>query len=223
MFTSIIDSTSNFAVNDAILMTACSLVMGLLISLTYISKGKYTKSYAITLVVLPIIVQVVILMVNGSIGAGIAIAGAFSLVRFRSQPASSLEISTIFLAMAVGLSNAMGYLTFSLFITVVFCVVLFVLSHTKYGEKRTETRIVRITIPENLDYSNVFDDLFEKYTKSLTLDRVRTTNMGSMFEMTYTVEFKKDVKEKEFIDDVRCRNGNLTVIISRPMPELTEL
>ncbi len=223
MFTSIINSTSSFSIGDAALMTACSVVFGLLIALTYIAGGKYTKSYATTLVLLPTIVQVVIMMVNGSIGTGIAIAGAFSLVRFRSQPASSKEISTIFLTMAVGLSNAMGYLTFSFFVTAVFCVVLFILDHTKFAVKRTETRIVRITIPENLDYSNVFDDLFEKYTKSMTLDRVKTTNMGSMFEMTYTVEFKKDIREKEFIDDVRCRNGNLTVLISRPIPEATEL
>ena len=223
MFTSILNSTSSFSISDAAIMTACSIVFGLLIALTYISNGKYTKSYATTLVILPTIVQVVIMMVNGSIGTGIAIAGAFSLVRFRSQPATSKEISTIFLAMAIGLSNAMGYLTFSFFVTAVFCVVLFILDHTRFAEKRTETRIVRITIPENLDYSSVFDDLFEKYTKTITLDRVKTTNMGSMFEMTYTVEFKKDIKEKEFIDEVRCRNGNLTVLISRPLPDMTEL
>lgn len=223
MFTSIIDTTSNFAVSDAALITLSSVVFGLLIALTYISRGKCSKNYAITLVLLPAIVQVVIMMVNGSVGTGIAIAGAFSLVRFRSQPANSKEITTIFLAMAVGLSNAMGYLTFSLFITVVFCVVLFILTHTKFAEKSTETKIVRIMIPENLDYSSVFDDLFEKYTKTITLDRVKTTNMGSMFEMTYTVEFKKDIKEKDFIDDVRCRNGNLTVLISRALPDAAEL
>ena len=206
---------TGFSIPTALLATACSILFGFLIAVTYMSKGKHTKSYAITLVILPAIVQIVIMMVNGSVGAGIAIAGAFSLIRFRSQPATSKEISTIFLAMAIGLSNAMGFLTFSLFVTVLFCLLLFILDHTKFGEKRGEERSIRIVIPENLDYTSVFDDLFAEFLKNVTQERVKTINMGSMFELSYTAEFRSEARQKEFIDAVRCRNGNLTVTISR--------
>ncbi|MDE7297293.1 MAG: DUF4956 domain-containing protein [Lachnospiraceae bacterium] len=223
MFTSIIDSAAGFSVPSALLATACSILFGFLIAVTYMSKGKYTKSYATTLVILPAIVQIVIMMVNGSVGAGIAVAGAFSLIRFRSQPATSKEISTIFLAMAIGLSNAMGYLTFSLFVTVLFCLLLFVLDHTRFGERKQEERSIRIVIPENLDYTDVFDDLFEEFLKNVTLEKVKTTNMGSMFELSYTAEFRSAKRQKEFIDAVRCRNGNLTVMVSRPVVDRDEI
>lgn len=223
MFTSITSASGMLPIGNTILITVCSILYGLLIAFTYMSKGKYTKNYAITLVILPTIVQVVIMMVNGSVGAGIATAGAFSLIRFRSQPATSKEISTIFLAMAVGLINAMGYLTLSLFLTIVFCLLLFILEHTRFGEPKRGVRQIKITIPENLDYTTVFDDIFDLYLKDATLEHVKTTNMGSMFELAYTAEFKNQEKEKEFIDAVRCRNGNLTILVSRPMPAREDL
>ena len=217
MFTSILDSAEGFPIGAAVLTTVCSILFGFLIAAVYMSKGKYTKSYVTALVLLPVIVQVIIMMVNGSVGAGIATAGAFSLVRFRSQPASAKETSTIFLAMAVGLSNAMGYLTFSLFVTAVFCLLMFVLEHTKFGEKKSNERSIKIVIPESLDYTEVFDDLFPIYLKNIQLD------MGSMFELTYMAEFISEDRQKEFIDAVRCRNGNLTVLVSRQVAEKEEL
>ncbi|MDE7325310.1 MAG: DUF4956 domain-containing protein [Lachnospiraceae bacterium] len=223
MFTSIMNAAEGMTIQNVVVLTLCSVVFGLLLAVTYMSKGKYTKSFAITLVILPAVVQIVIMMVNGSIGTGVAIAGAFSLVRFRSQPANAKEISTIFLAMAIGLTNAMGYLTFALFVTIVFCLLLFILDHSKFGEGRQDAREIRITIPESLDYTDVFDDLFAEYLKNVSLERVKTTNMGSMFELTYLAEFIKGVNQKEFIDAVRCRNGNLTVYVSRPMENREEI
>lgn len=223
MFTSIIDSANGMTIQNVMLLTVCSIIFGLLLAITYMSKGKYTKSFAITLVILPAVVQIVIMMVNGSVGTGVAIAGAFSLVRFRSQPANAKEISTIFLAMAIGLTNAMGYLTFALFVTVIFCILLFVLDHSKFGEKSQNTRNIKITIPENLDYTNIFDDLFAEYLKNVSLEKVKTTNMGSMFELTYTAEFISEARQKEFIDAVRCRNGNLTVLVARPTENPEEI
>ncbi len=217
MFTSIIDSTNGMTISNVVLLTVCSIIFGLLLSVTYMSKGKYTKSFAITLVILPAVVQIVIMMVNGSVGTGVAIAGAFGLVRFRSQPANAKEISVIFLAMAIGLTNAMGYLTYALFATIVFCILLFVLDHSRFGETKQRIREIKITIPESLDYTNVFDDLFAEYLKTVSLERVKTTNMGSMFELTYMAEFASETRQKEFIDAVRCRNGNLTVLVARPM------
>lgn len=220
MFTSIIDSANGLTISNVVLLTVCSVLFGLLLSVTYMSKGKYTKSFAITLVILPAVVQIVIMMVNGSIGTGVAIAGAFGLVRFRSQPANAKEISVIFLAMAIGLTNAMGYLTYALFATVIFCILLFVLDHSKFGETKKQVREIKIIIPESLDYTDVFDDLFAEYLKNVSLERVKTTNMGSMFELTYTAEFVAEAHQKEFIDAVRCRNGNLTVSVARPTETL---
>lgn len=223
MFTSIMDTSNGMTIGNVMILTLCSVLFGLLLAITYMSKGKYTKSFSITLVILPAVVQIVIMMVNGSIGTGVAIAGAFSLVRFRSQPANAKEISTIFLAMAIGLTNAMGYLTFALFVTVLFCLLLFVLDHSRFGEGRHKIREIKITIPEDLDYTSIFDDLFAEYLKNVSLERVRTTNMGSMFELTYFAEFISEVRQKEFIDAVRCRNGNLTVYVARPMENGTEI
>ena len=223
MFTSIINAADGMTIFNVVILTLCSVVFGLLVAVTYMSKGKYTKSFAITLVILPAVVQIVIMMVNGSVGTGVAIAGAFSLVRFRSQPANAKEISTIFPAMAIGLTNAMGYLTFALFVTVVFCLLLFVLDHSKFGEGRQDAREIKITIPESLDFTGVFDDLFARYLKNVSLERVKTTNMGSMFELTYLAEFIPGTNQKEFIDAVRCRNGNLTVYIARPVENREEI
>lgn len=223
MFTSIINAANGMTIANIMILTVSSIVFGLLLAITYMSKGKYTKSFAITLVILPAVVQIVIMMVNGSVGTGVAIAGAFSLVRFRSQPANAKEISTIFLAMAIGLTNAMGYLTLALFITVIFCLLLFVLDHSRFGEGRQNAREIKITIPESLDYTSIFDDLFSEYLKNVSLEKVKTTNMGSMFELTYLAEFISEARQKEFIDAVRCRNGNLTVYVARPMETGAEI
>ncbi len=223
MFTSIMDISNGMTIGNVMILTMCSVLFGFLLAITYMSKGKHTKSFSITLVILPAVVQIVIMMVNGSVGTGVAIAGAFSLVRFRSQPANAKEISTIFLAMAIGLTNAMGYLTFALFVTVVFCLLLFVLDHSRFGEGRYGIREIKITIPEELDYTNIFDDLFAEYLRNVSLEKVRTTNMGSMFELTYLAEFISEAHQKEFIDAVRCRNGNLTVYVARPTESGTEI
>lgn len=192
-----------------------SVALGLIIMLTYCLGGRISKPLAVSLVVLPVIVQTVIMMVNGNVGAGIAVMGAFSLVRFRSVPGSAREISYIFLAMAVGLATAMGYLAFAAVVAVVVGVLLVVLAKIplKLGQK--EEKLLRVVMPEDLDYSGVFDDIFAQYTTACTVERVKTTNLGSMFEVTYIVTLKDAAKEKEMIDAIRCRNGNLTIVCSR--------
>jgi hypothetical protein len=170
-----------------------------------------------TLVLLPAIIQAVIMLVNGNVGTGIAIMGAFSLIRFRSQPASAKEVMAIFIGLAVGLSDALGCITFSLFITVIFCLVFFVMQHTSFGDQKPGVRRLKVTIPENLDYTDIFDDIFKEYAKYATLEKVKTTNMGSMFELSYMLELKDPMTEKKFIDALRTRNGNLTIIFSRDL------
>jgi uncharacterized membrane protein YhiD involved in acid resistance len=193
-----------------------AIIMGVVIAFTYMKSESYTKNFVITLVLLPVLVQTVIMLVNGNLGTGIAVVGAFSLVRFRSIPGSSREISFIFFAMAVGLATGMGFLTFAAIVTVIVCAAFFLLLKTSFGDNtHTNDRKLRITIPENLDYTDVFNDILEKFTKKASLEKVKLTNLGSMFELHYNITLKDVKEEKEFIDEIRCRNGNLTIICCR--------
>ena len=180
-------------------------------------KSKYTSGFVITLALLPAIVQTVIMLVNGQIGTGIAVMGAFSLVRFRSVPGTAREIVSIFLAMAVGLAMGMGNVVVALIFTFIMIAANFVLTFFGFGQKRNMPKTLRIVIPENLDYTDIFDDIFAKYTKSFELESVKTTNMGSLYRLTYQITLKSDMSEKEMIDEIRCRNGNLEVFCGKTM------
>ncbi len=212
MLTSIFDQTSFLSITDALLCSAVSLVLGFLLAFVYHkSDARSTKSLFVAISILPLIVQVVIMLVNGRLGTGIAVMGAFSLIRFRSAQGSGKEIVALFAAMAVGLACGMGHLTFAAIIAVIVITVMLLLGFTKIGERTVRDKYLRITIHEDLEYDTMFDDLFQKYLSKTTLERVKTTNMGSMFELRYIVSVKDVHKEKEFIDAIRCRNGNLPV------------
>ena len=202
-----------------------SLLLGILIAAAYMYNTRYTKSFVVTLAMLPAIVCVIIAMVNGSIGAGIAVAGTISLVRFRSVPGTAKEICAIFLAMATGLATGMGYLGLATAFTAVLALAILLSGKFDFGTKRNANKYksFRIVIPEDLDYAGIFDDLFGEYTSSYELVNVKTTNMGSMFRLTYDVTLKDPDKEKELIDKIRCRNGNLEINVSRQASAATEL
>ena len=211
-------------VGDFLLCLGVSLVLGLIIALAYMCGNEHTKSFLLTLALLPAVVCVVIMMVNGNIGAGVAVAGAFSLVRFRSAPGSAKEIVTIFLAMGAGLISGMGYLAFSALFTVIMCAI-FILYNIVASNSKNEAvnKTIKITIPEDLDYSGVFDDIFAEYTKKSELVKVKTTNMGSMFRLTYNITLKDKTLEKQMIDRIRERNGNLEIIVSKQENRVAEL
>lgn len=219
MFESILDSTGTageLTVTNSLLCTGVSLVLGLVIALVYMFRNHASRNFVAALVLLPVIVQVVIMMVNGEVGTGVAVMGAFSLVRFRSVPGNAKDICCIFFAMAIGLATGMGYLTFAACATVVFSAVLVLMTLTQFGSRGADwERDLRITIPEDLDYTEVFDDLLAKYTRTHELVRVKTTNMGSLFELRYRVTLKDKDDEKAFIDELRCRNGNLGIVLGR--------
>lgn len=224
MFTSILGTAGeNLTYSGAAICTAVSIILGLIISYMYMSQGKYSKNFAITLVTLPVLVQVVIMMVNDSLGTSVAILGAFSLVRFRSVPGTSKEICCVFFAMAIGLATGMGFITFGIMMTVIICALFMLLTKSSFGEANGNMKELKVTIPEALDYTEVFDDLFEKYTKEATLEKVKTTNLGSMFELQYDIVLKDSKQEKELIDEMRCRNGNLTIMCSRPQAAKEQL
>ena len=206
--------TENATVGGFLICTGVSLVLGIIIAAMYMFRNTYTKSFVITLALLPAIVAVIIMLVNGNIGAGIAVMGTFSLVRFRSAPGTAKEITSIFMGMAVGLAMGMGYIGVAVMVAVILGAVNMVLELLKFGDKKQENRVVRITIPESLDYTTVFDEVFEAYTKSWKLVQVKSTNMGSLFKLEYHIELKDAKEEKKLLDDLRCRNGNLEILCS---------
>lgn len=213
MLSSIIGSEITFSVFA--ICTAVSLALGIGTALVSMFKSRSSQSFAVALAVLPAVVQVVIMLVNGNIGAGVAVAGAFSLVRFRSAPGSAREIGYVFLAMAIGLATGMGYVVLAAVFFAVIAAVMLLLAATNFGNRHDSERVLKITIPENLDYDGLFDDLFDKYTKSHELVKVRTSNMGTLYELQYRIVLKSAQPPKSFIDDIRCRNGNLNIICGR--------
>ena len=219
------DLTTVISVTDFLLCLGCALVLGLVMAFAYMYRTRYTKSFVITLALLPAVVCVVIMLVNGNVGTGVAVAGAFSLVRFRSVPGTAKEICTLFLAMGAGLIAGMGYLGFAMLFTVIMCVIFVLYNCLDFGSKKNAAtfKTFNITIPEDLDYTGVFDDIFAEYTRSHDLIRVKTTNMGSMFKLTYNVELTDATREKEMIDKLRCRNGNLEIAVSKQETVGTEL
>lgn len=206
--------TSDFNFTSYIFCTLASVVLGLVIAAASGFKNKQSKSVTLSLILLPAIVQTVIMLVNGSVGTGIAVMGAFSLVRFRSVPGSAKEIVAIFLAMATGLATAMGYVLLAVVFVVIICIVMILSTLIGKGEKDDLCRELRITIPEDLSYAHCFDDLFLKYTQSTRLVTVKTTNMGSLYKLIYDIKLKNDDSTQAFIDDLRCRNGNLEISIA---------
>ena len=219
------DAVAIISLTDFLLCIGTSLALGLILALTHMYRARYTRSFITTLALLPAVVCVVIMLVNGNVGAGVAVAGAFSLVRFRSVPGTAREITMLFLAMGAGLIAGMGYLGFAALFTLVMCLCCVIYSRMDFGCRRYATlyKTLTITIPEDLDYSGVFDDLFAQYTQSHELVRVKTTNMGSLFRLTYDLVFKDPAKEKEFIDQLRCRNGNLEITVSKQETAMAEL
>lgn len=227
IFSGIFDSTrtSTLAVSDFLLCIGCALAIGAILAAAYTYRTRYTKSFVATLALLPAVVSVVIMMVNGNLGAGVAVAGAFSLVRFRSVPGSAKEIGAIFLAMGTGLVVGMGYLAYALLFAAVLSAISMLYSRLSLGarKKAAQYKTLHITIPEDLDYTGVFDDLLREYATEWELVQVKTTNMGSLFRLTYHLTLRSAGREKELIDKLRCRNGNLEINLTRQETLVGEL
>lgn len=211
------EAASVISISEFLLCLAVSLLVGLLLAVTYTIKNRYTKSFLTTLAVLPAVVCVVIMMVNGNIGTGVAVAGTFSLVRFRSAPGTAKEICAIFLAMCTGLIAGMGYLGYAVLFALILSGVTVAYNCLDFGSRKNEEKykVLHITIPEDLDYTGVFDEVLAEYTQSHELQQVKTTNMGSLFKLTYNIVLKNSEAEKELIDKLRCRNGNLEISVSQ--------
>ena len=219
------DMTQVIPVGDFLLCVVSALAIGLILALAYMHRTRSTKSFVATLALLPAVVCVVIMMVNGNVGTGVAVAGTFSLVRFRSVPGTAKEIGIIFLAMGAGLICGMGYLAYAFLFALLLSAANLLYSHFDFGAGKRAARYktLHITIPEDLDYTGVFDGILKKYAASWEVVQVKTTNMGSLFRLTYNLELRRPDKEKELIDKLRCCNGNLEISISRQETTVYEL
>ena len=227
IFTGLFESgtAQNISLTPFIICLVSSLVIGTFMALAYKRKSRCSQSFVITLAMLPAAVAMVIMLVNGNVGAGVAVAGAFGLVRFRSVPGTAKEIGAIFTAMAAGLACGMGYIGYAVLFAVIVCAATMLYEAIGFGTDKNGARHKRlnVTIPEDLDYTSIFDDLFEKYTNAHKLVTVKTTNMGSLFKLTYDIELKSTEEEKRFIDEIRCRNGNLEINITEQQNVVNEL
>lgn len=217
--------TNVISLGDFLLCVVCALAVGLLLATCYMYRTRYTKSFVATLALLPSVVCVVIMMVNGNVGAGVAVAGAFSLVRFRSVPGTAKEIGAIFLAMGTGIIVGMGYLGYAILCAAVLGGASALYSRLDFGctKKSALQKTLQITIPEDLDYTGVFDDILRQYASEYELVQVKTTHMGSLFRLTYHMTLRAANQEKQFLDELRCRNGNLEISVSKQVTETGEL
>ena len=204
----------SFDIQSVLFAFIIAIILGIYIA--YMSRRiVFSSDLTIVIAILPLLVTAVIMIVNGNFGASVAVLGAFGLVRFRSAPGSSKEIALIFFTMTIGLAIGMGFISLAIIITLIVSCLIYTLEKTNFSKIQRSDCSLRIMIPEDLDYNGVFDDILAKYSTNYELDRVKTTNMGTMFELRYNIILKDNSKQKELIDEIRCRNGNLQVMIAK--------
>ncbi|ALS00689.1 cell division protein FtsZ [Enterococcus silesiacus] len=220
----LVESAVALSIKQLLLCIVTSIMLGLLVACIHMYRNVYSKNFVITLAVLPVLVQLVIMLVNGNLGTGVAVLGAFSLIRFRSVAGGAREITSIFWSMGIGLATGMGYVSYIAIFSVIIACFLVFLNTIHFGEKqKVAEREIKVTIPEDLDYPDLFDDLFQQYAYTSSLDSVKTTNMGSLYELRYRITLKDSQTEKELMDAMRVRNGNLTIISGKVSTNREEL
>ena len=220
MFNTIFNtSTAGLEITTALIAAGVALLLGIAIAITHAKTSQTTKGMLVTLAVLPVLVMAVMIMINGNLGTSIAILGAFSLIRFRSMEGRAKDLLAIFAAMMIGLACGMGHVLFGAVVTIIYIIAVIIFTYAHLLEPDRHERILKIVIPEDLDYEEVFADVFHKYTSRAHLVRMKTINMGSLYKLTYDVRVKRGVKEKEFLDEIRVKNCNLKVLLSEPCCE----
>ena len=219
MLETIITSTTgeSFTLMNSLLVIGTSIILGILISLVYMKtheKNSFNSGFSTTLIMLPVIISIIILLVGNNVARAFSLAGAFSIIRFRSAPGDPKDIAYIFFTLAIGLTCGMGYITYAVLFTLILSAVMIGLHITKFTEPKNKNMQLKITVPEDLNYEGVFEEVLENYTNSYNIQRVRTRDFGSLFELTYTINLKSDINQKSFIDELRCRNGNLNISLT---------
>ncbi len=227
MFDSIFTTTNAetvLSLPGMLIALGVAFVLGMAVSLVYMKTQKNrqpSESFALTLVILPVVISVIILLVGNNVARAFSLAGAFSIIRFRSAPGNPKDITYVLLCMAVGLATGMGFVAYAVVVALILCGIMLLLELTKFGQSKGQAKTLKITIPEDLNYEHSFDDILAEYTQSSTLRKVRTMDLGSLFELNYSVTMKKDVSEKAFLDEIRSRNGtlNINLVLDAPSDE----
>ncbi len=216
MFNSLLTSQS-LTIEQFCICLSASVFCGITIAKTYTIKNTYSKSFICSLVMIPAIIQTIIMMVNGNLGTGVAIMGAFSLIRFRSTPGSSKEMSIIFLAMATGLATGMGQIWFAFLFTALMCTLFLLLHLTSFGSTPSNVKALKITLPETIEEIEILDPILNEYTSFFRLEKIKTSSLGSLFEAEYTIRLKKEVNQKQLIDKLRVCNRNLPITLTKAL------
>lgn len=219
MLETIISSTTgeSFTLLNSLIVIASSIILGLMISFSYMKTNKksgYNSGFITTLVMLPLIISIIILLVGNNVARAFSLAGAFSIIRFRSAPGDPKDISYVFFTLAVGLTCGMGYIGYAVIFTVILCSLMILLDSLKFGISNEKTMLLKITVPEDLNYEDAFEEILNKYASSWRLDRIRTRDFGALFELNYKINLYENTSHKKFIDDLRCRNGNLNISLT---------
>ena len=213
------NATTGQSITTILICSAVAILLGLAVAITHMKTTQTTKGFLVALTVLPLLVMAVMIMINGNLGTSIAILGAFSLIRFRSIGGTAKDLLSVFFAMMIGLALGMGHVLFATIISAIAIIAILLFSFTRILEPNSNERVLKIVIPDDFDYDEVFNDIFKKYTSYSKLIRMKTMNMGSLYKLTYSVKMKNGVKEKEFLDEIRVRNCNLKVLLSEPCYE----
>lgn len=224
MLESIITTTSgeSFTFINAIIVLVTSIILGLIISLSYMktnNKDRFGSNFSVTLVMLPVIIAIIILLVGNNVARAFSLAGAFSIIRFRSAPGDPKDIAYIFFTLAVGLACGMGYIGYSILFTFVLCSTMLILEKFNFGTNKEKTMQLKIVVPEDLNFEGVFDSILNEYTNSYSVERVRTRDFGALFEITYLIKLKQGVSSKKLLDELRCKNGNLNISLTSSISE----
>ena len=219
MLESIITSTTgeSFTLTNTLIIIASAIVLGIIISLAYLKTHKkdgYTPSFIISLIMLPTIISIIILLVGNNVARAFSLAGAFSIIRFRSTPGDTKDISYIFFTLAVGLACGMGYVGYAVIFTIILCAVMIILDSLKFAMPKSKAMVLKITVPEDLNFEGLFDEILNTNTTSWNMVRVRTRDFGALYELNYSIHLKNDVNQKKFIDSLRIRNGNLNISLT---------
>ncbi len=218
MLETIISSTTgeSFTLVNALIVIFASIFLGLVISCVYMKTNKKNNNsgFTITLVMLPVIISIIILLVGNNVARAFSLAGAFSIIRFRSAPGDPKDIAYVFFTLAVGLTCGMGYIGYAAIFTIILSALIFILNSLNFAEPKGKSMQLKITVPEDLNYDGVFEDVLDKFTTSYSIDRVRTRDFGSLFELSYSLQLKPETNQKNFLDELRCRNGNLNITLT---------
>ncbi len=225
IFTSTLSSTAtDLTLTNAMITIVISIILGGLISLTYMytNRSGFSQNFTLTMVLLPTIVAIIILLIGSNIARAFSLAGAFSIIRFRSAPGDPKDIAYVLFTMAAGLAVGTGYYGYAILFTIILCVMMIILNQLNFGSHKTTQRMLKVTIPENLSYEEAFQEVFQRFGVKHELKKIRTTELGSLYELIYTVTMQSSTDQKAFLDEIRCRNGNLDLSLTMSPSPINE-